>query len=309
VEDDVSQRGWRKLVAVAAVVAFVVAWLSVPVTQRLTQRFLDSLRMQQVQAVNVNLSNFTGPNANPTLQQMFTDMISKQVTTTVSEQPQPAATVSDASKAAGFSAQLPKARTDKPDLTVNGRHAFTLVVDRARLQSILQEAGRPDLVLPASIDGATVQVDIPRTLRARYGNCPRPPSATANVATPPPPSATQYSDCLFVVEGPSPTVNAPAGLNLAQLAEIGLELAGMSPDQAKQFLQTVDWRATLGVSVPRFLRSYQGVTVNGAKGTLLGLGGRNGPTYTLTWQKNGMVYSLSGYGSSGDALSLAESVQ
>jgi hypothetical protein len=104
-------------------------------------------------------------------------------------------------------------------------------------------------------------------------------------------------------------VNAPAGLNLAQLAEIGLELAGMSPDQAKQFLQTVDWRATLGVSVPRFLRSYQGVTVNGAKGTLLGLGGRNGPTYTLTWQKNGMVYSLSGYGSSGDALSLAESVQ
>jgi hypothetical protein len=264
--------------------------------------------MQKVQAVNVNLSNFTGPNANPTLQQMFTDMISKQVTTTVSEQPQTAASVEEAGKLAGFQPQLPKVRKDAPNLTVNGRHAFALVVDRTRLQSILQEAGRSDLVLPQSIDGATVQVDIPRTLRARYGTCPRPPSATATVATPPP-SSMQYANCIFVNEGPDPTVNAPAGLDLPQLAQIGLELAGMTPDQAQQFLGTVDWKSTLGVTIPRFLRSYEGVTVNGSKGTLLGLGGRNGPTYTLTWAKNGMVYSLSGYGSSGDALALAESVQ
>jgi hypothetical protein len=265
--------------------------------------------MQQVQAVNVNLSNFSGPNANPTLQQMFTDMISKQVTTTVSEQPQTVTSVSDAAKIAGFEPQLPAARKDKPELTVNGRHAFTLIVDRARLQSILQEAGRSDLSLPQTVDGATVQVDIPRTLRARYGTCPGRSSAAANVATPPPPSAMQYADCVFVVEGPTPAVSAPSALDLAQLAQIGLELAGMTPDQAHQFLSTMDWRATLGVSVPRVLRSYEGVTVNGAKGTLLGLGGRNGPTYTLTWARSGMVYSLSGYGSSGDALSLAESIR
>lgn len=300
---------WTKVGIAAAIVIVIVAWVTIPPTQRLTERFLDSLRMQQVQAVNVNLSNFTGPNANPTLQQMFTDMISKQVTTTINEQPQRAATVADAAKIAGFQPQLPKTRKDKPELTVNGRHAFTLVVDRTRLESILQEAGRPDLNLPQSIEGATVQVDIPRTLRARYGSCPGRSSAAANVATPPPPSALQYADCIFVVEGPSPEVNAPSSLDLAQLAEIGLELAGMPSNQAQAFLQTVDWRDTLGVSVPRSLRSYEGVTVNGAKGTLLGLGGRNGPTYTLTWTKGNMVYSLSGFGSSGDALSLAESVQ
>jgi hypothetical protein len=308
-EGQTSKKRWPKWTALAIVAAFVVAWLSVPATQRLTERFLDSLRMQQVQAVNVNLSNFSGPNANPTLQQMFTDMISKQVTTTVNEQPQPAATVADADKLAGFRPELPTERKDRPELTVNGRHAFTLVVDRTRLQSILQEAGRSDLSLPQSIDGATVQVDIPRTLRARYGTCPGRPSATANVATPPPPSAMQYADCIYIVEGPKPSVNAPKELDLAQLAEISLELAGMTPQQSQQFLQTVDWRATLGVSVPRFLRSYEGVTVNGAKGTLLGLGGRNGPTYTLTWAKGDMVYSLSGFGSSGDALSIAESVR
>ena len=299
----------QKIGIVAAVVIVPIAWLTIPPTHRLTERFLDSLRMQQVQALNVNLSNFTGPNANPTLQQMFTDMISKQVTTTASEQPQAASTVADAGKLTGFQPELPASRKDKPELTVNGRHAFTMVVDRARLQSILQEAGRTDLNLPQSVDGATVQVDIPRTLRARYGTCPGPRSAAANVATPPPPSAMQYANCVILAEGPSPKVNAPSQLDLAQLAEIGLELAGMSSDQAHQFLQTVDWRDTLGVSVPRRLLSYQNVTVNGAKGTLLGLGGRNGPTYTLEWTKDGMAYSLTGYGSSGDALSLAESVR
>lgn len=299
----------RKIGIVAAVVIVAVAWLTIPPTHRLTERFLDSLRMQQVQAVNVNLSNLTGPNANTTLQQMFTDMISKQVTTTVSEQLQTAATVADASKIVGFQPELPASRKDKPELTVNGRHAFTLVVDRARLQSILQEAGRTDLTLPQSIDGASVQVDIPRTLRARYGTCPGPRSAAANVATPPPPSAMQYADCVIIAEGPSPKVNAPNQLDLGQLAEIGLELVGMPTDQAHQFLQTVDWRNTLGASIPRGLRSYQNVTVNGANGTLLGLGGRNGPTYMLDWSHNGMAYSLIGYGSSGDALSLAESVR
>lgn len=296
-------------ILVAAIVA-AIAWLTIPPTHALTERFLDSLRMQQVQAVNVNFSNFSGPNANPTLQQMFTEMISKQVTTTVNEQPQTADNVADAAKLAGFQPELPKARKDKPELTVNGKHAFTLIVDRTRLQSILQEAGRSDLVLPQSVDGAKVDVNIPRTLRARYGTCPGRQSATANIATPPPPSTMEYSNCIFIVEGPSPQVNAPSSLDLGQLAEIGLELAGMNSNQAHQFLQTVDWRDTLGVSVPRFLRSYQNVTVNGAKGTLLGLGGRrNSPTYTLTWTKNGMAYSLSGFGNTGDALALAESVR
>jgi hypothetical protein len=308
VRDTASNASWARIGVGAAIVVVIALWVTIPPTQRLSERFLDSLRMQQVQAVNVNLSSFSGPNANPTLQQMFTDMISKQVVTTVNEQPQTASNAADAARIAGFAPHLPKRLADAPDLTVNGHHAFTLVVDRARLQSILQEAGRSDLTLPPSIDGSNVQVDIPRTLRARYGNCPKPPSAAANVATPAPPSASQYSDCIVIVEGPTPTVSAPGTLDLPQLAEIGLELAGMTPDQTHQFLQTVDWKSTLGVSIPRSLRSYQGVTVNGAKATLFGLGGRNGPTYTLSWSNKGMDYSLSGFGNSGDALAIAESV-
>ncbi|HEV2183515.1 MAG TPA: DUF4367 domain-containing protein, partial [Candidatus Acidoferrales bacterium] len=212
------------------------------------------------------------------------------------------------SNLAGFHVQLPSKRTDTPVLDVAGVHAFDLTVDRARLQAILKEAGRSDLSLPQSIDGAVVDVKIPRRVRARYGSCPARPSATANVATPTP-SSMQYNDCVILTEGPSPEVNVPSGLDVRQLAEIGLELAGMTPAQAQQFLHTVDWKSTLGISIPRFMRSYEAVKVNGVEGTLLDMAGRRGPTYTLIWAKNGTVYSLTGFGNSGDAVALANSVE
>jgi len=300
------RRGPLWVVIIVAVI--VVAWISLPPTRRLTRRFFGSLRMQKVQAVNVNLSNFVGPNANSTLQQMVSTMISDKVTVTVNQKAQTAPNAAAASKLAGFRVQLPSKRTDMPQLDVAGNHAFDLTVDRARLQAILKEAGRSDLSLPQSIDGAVVDVKIPRRVRARYGTCPGRPSATANVATPTP-SSMQYNDCVILTEGPSPEVKVPAGLDIQQLAEIGLELAGMTPAQAQQFLHTVNWKSTLGISIPRFMRAYEVVKVNGVEGTLLDMAGRRGPTYTLIWAKNGTVYSLTGFGNSGDAVSLANSVE
>lgn len=303
-----STKHWRWVwVAIVAIVV-VVAFFSFPPGRNLAGKFLTSLRVQNVQAVNVNLSAFVGPNANSSLQDMITQMISDKVTVTVNEEAQTAKDAAAASNLAGFSVQLLGKRGDSPQLAVGGEHAFDLTVDRARLQAILKEAGRPDLTLPQSIDGATVSVKIPRIVRARYGDCPGAPSATANVATPTP-STMQYSNCVIVTEGPSPVVNVPSGVDFAQLAEIGLELAGMTPEQAHEFLQTVDWKSTLGISIPRFMRSYQAVEVNGVKGTLLNMAGRRGPTYTLVWAKNGMGYSLTGYGDSGDVVSLANSLK
>jgi hypothetical protein len=302
-----SERRLPILLAVIAIAA-VAAFFSIPQGRSLTHRFFQSLRMQKVQTVNVDLSSFVGPNANQTLQQMVSEMISKEVNVTVNEKEQTAADAAAASQAAGFQVKLLGKRKDAPQLAVGGRRAFNLTVDRARLRAILDEAGRADLALPQSIDGATVAVQIPRTVRARYGNCPGPPSATANVATPPP-ASTQYSDCVILIEGPSPVVSVPPGLDIEQLAQIGLELAGMTPSQAHDFLQSVSWKSTFSLSVPRSMRSYEAVKVNGVQGTLLNMAGRRGPTYTLLWAKNGFVSSLTGFGNSSDAVALADSLK
>ena len=306
--EEMPKRNWRLIWVIIVAVVIVILFFALPPGRNLANKFFGSLRMQNVQSVNVNLSAFVGPNANRTLQDMVTQMISDKVTVTQNEKTQTAQNAAAASQLAGFSVELPSKRKDAPELAVGGQRAFDLTADRARLQAILKEAGRPDLNLPESIDGATISVKIPRIVRARYGHCPGMPSATADVATPTP-NTTEYSDCVILSEGPSPVVNVPSGVDFEQLAQIGLELAGMTPDQSRQFLQTVNWKSTLGMSIPRFMRSYEAVTINGVKGTLLNMAGRRGPTYTLIWAKDGIAYSLTGYGDSADAVPLANSIQ
>ena len=104
-------------------------------------------------------------------------------------------------------------------------------------------------------------------------------------------------------------MNAPAGLDIQQLVEIGLELSGMSPNQTQQFLKNVDWKSTLSLAMPRFMRSFETVQINGVQGVLVNTQGRRGPTYMLIWVRDGMAYSLTGYASASDATALANSLR
>jgi hypothetical protein len=295
-----------------AVVALVALSLGIPAVRGGLHKALGSLRMQKVQAVNVNFSPFLDANANPSLHQMVTQMISEKVQVLVNEDDQPAQDAEAASKIAGFHAQLLTSRKDSPKLVVGGEHKVNVTVDRARLQAIANEAGHPELTLPQSLDGAELSVQLPRSVNAQYGTCPGPSTATDAIAsniTGPTPSTTQFSDCVRLREGPSPIVNIPSGLDVASLAQIGLETGGMTPSQARDFLQTIDWKATLTMSVPRFLRAYEEVKVAGTKGTLLTMAGRRGPGYTLVWAKDGIAYTLTGFGDSSQAIGLANSIR
>jgi hypothetical protein len=297
---------------VLIVVVLVAGGLSVPAVRNLAMKSLQSLRMQKVQAVNADFSPYVDANANPTLHQMVTQMISDKVQVEVNEEDQPVTDVAGANKLAGFGVQLLSARKDAPKIVVGGSHKIAVTVDRSRLQAIATEAGHPDLVLPQSLDGATVGVQVPRSVQVQYGTCPGPTSAGQVVAdniTGPSPTTTQYSDCVRLREGPSPIVNVPTGLDVGGLAQIGLETAGMTPNQASDLLHTIDWKATLTLSVPRSLRSYEVVKVNGTSGTLLSMAGRRGPGYALIWTKNGLVYSLVGFGDSSQAVALADSLK
>jgi hypothetical protein len=302
------RRVWLILIVVAA----GAGSLSIPAVRGVAVKSLQSLRMQKVQAVNVNFSPFVDANANPTLHQMVTQMISDKVGVEVNEDDRPVADAAAASRLAGFDVLLLGARKDVPELVVGGAHKVDVTVDRARLQAIAREAGHPELVLPQSLDGADLRVQIPRSVHAQYGTCPGPANASSAIAsniTGPTPTTTQYSDCVRLREGPDPIVNMPAGLDVGGLAQIGLETAGMTPNQASEFLHTVDWKATLTLAVPRFLRAYEVVKVNGTSGTLLTMAGRRGPGYALIWTKNGVVYSLTGFGDAGQAVELADSLR
>jgi len=242
-------------------------------------------------------------------QEMLRQMISDKVVVTADEKPQPVSTAADASQRAGFSAQALGARTDTPKFVVGGQHAFHMTIDRTRLQDIFDQAGRADLLLPATLDGANVSVNVPRSIMVEYGDCPEAHPAGSTQSTPTQPHSTAWANCLALQEVPSPLVNMPSDLNLQQLAEIGFQLAGMSATQARSLGQTIDWKSTLVLPIPRFASSYRQVTVNGVQGTLIEGSGRRGPDYVLVWVKNGMIYGLVGHGDSSNAVALANSLK
>lgn len=294
------------------VLVIIVGCFSIPAVRNAALKSLQSLRMQKVQAVNADFSPYVDANANPSLHQMVTQMISDKVQVETNEEDHTAADAASAGQMAGFNVRLLSARKDAPKLVVGGSHKIAVAVDRSRLQAIATEAGHSEIALPQSIDGATVEVQVPRSVQVQYGTCPGPADASKVISdniTGPAPTTTEFSDCVRLREGPEPIVNMPSGLDVGGLAQIGLETAGMTPTQASDFLHTIDWKATLTLSVPRSLRSYQVVKVNGTNGTLLSMAGRRGPGYALIWPSNGIVYSLTGFGDSSQAVELANSLK
>jgi len=60
---------------------------------------------------------------------------------------------------------------------------------------------------------------------------------------------------------------------------------------------------------PAFLAVVPRCEGQRSAGTLLTLAGRRGPGYTLIWVKNGIDYSLVGFGDSSEAIDLASSLK
>src|ERR1700686_2297439 len=155
--------------------------------------------MQKVTAANADFSPYVDANANPTLHQMVTQMISDKVQVEGNEEDHPATDAAGARQLAGFDVLLLGARKDAPTIVVGGAHKIDVLVDRSRLQAIATEAGHPELVLPQSLAGAPVGVQVPKSVQMQYGTCPGPADASQVIAdniTGPSPTTTQYSDCV-----------------------------------------------------------------------------------------------------------------
>ena len=264
-----SERRWRPAWALGALGAILLVSLAFPLGRGLAQRILATLRVERVQPVRFDTSSL---DENRPLQRMLSQLISDKVVVITDEKPQKARTLSEASQLAGFQVRVPHGLTDTP--------------------------------LPATIDGETISFHVPRGVQLQYGECLKRVNEGEGQAG----NSERTFGCTFLLEVPSPIVDVPAELNLEQLAEIGLQLGGMSAVQARDLCQTVDWKSTLVLLIPPSVRSYETVTVDGVQGTLMIPANRRGPGSVVIWVKGGIIYWLAGPGGSSDAIALANSL-
>ena len=290
-----------------AMILILALVLAFPGTRALAGELLNLFRVQQVAVVQVDFTGLEQLTGDGALGNQFTELISNSVNMTDEPgEPVEAANAAQASQLAGFNVRLPQSPTPS-QIYVTDSAAFSMTVDRDKAQALLDEAGRGDLVLPEAVDGADISVTIPSSVSAAYGTCPKPETDTSENED----LEQNYRECVILAQIPSPSVNAPASLDVNQLARIGLEFTGMTAEEAIAFTGTVDWTSTLVVPIPSNAANYEQVSVDGVTGTLIQRASREGEptTFALLWVKDGIIYAISGRGGNSDqALEMANSL-
>lgn len=284
--------------------------LAIPSTRAMADQFLNLFRVQQVAVIPVDFTGMQQLTGEGAMGKQISQLLSSSIVMTKKpDNPVTAADAAQASQLAGFHVRLPQGLTPSQISVENGA-AFTFKIDRARAQALLDEAGRSDLVLPNSIDGANISVNIPAGISAAYGVCPQPTSDEPGLKMNMDGTAgRKYADCVILAEIPSPTVDAPAEVNVSQLAQIGLEFTGMTTEQAAAFAKTVDWTTSLVIPIPKNAATYAQVQVDGVSGTLIQRPADDAPQFALIWVKNGIIYAIGGLGSeSQKAIQMANSL-
>ena len=174
----------------------------------------------------------------------------------------------------------------------------------------MDELGISDPKLPAELDGAEVSLELPVAVAAAYGACEVSPEMVREAGVDPDGPIPDLSKCITLTQFPSPEISAPPGLDIARIGQSFLQVLGMTPEEAAQFGQSVDWTTTLVIPIPRYGTEYQEVLVDCVEGTLIMQSQRSEfPHYLLIWIKDGIVYALTGPGDVQSAVELANSLE
>ncbi len=288
---------FRPVMATGLIVAFFAIVLTVPSIRAAAVDFLGLFRVQQIEVVEFNPANLP-----TTMEDGFRNMdqiLADELKVEESGDPIPAADAAEASDLAGFDVILP---TDlKGELTVQPATTASFTIDLALWQTLLEEMGRTDIVLPAEIDGQTVTLYADRSVTFVAGNCTLPQDKYEEL-----PFAER--DCTVFLQTPSPSVDAPPTMPIDELGQAALRFLGMSAEDAASFSEKVDWTTTLIIPVPTG-SDYQEVSVQGVTGTIFFSRYSEGGSYNLMWVKDGIVYALSGAGDVATALEIANSLK
>jgi hypothetical protein len=289
------------------VIAILAVAMLFPQVRAIGSSFLGLFRVEQFTILQVDpdeLENRLGSSSN------FEYLLAEDVVIEEYGDAMEATGAAEASSLAGFQVRLPSTAPGDEQLKVQPGAKVSMVVDLPKVQAILDEIGGSDLQLPSQLDGAEVSMELPVAVAAAFGDCEVSPEMIREARVDPDGPIPDLSECITLTQFPSPEISAPPGLDLARLGEIFLQLLGMTPEEAAQFSQNVDWTTTLVIPIPRNGTEYQDVLVDGVEGTLIMQSERsNFPHYLLVWIKDGIVYGLTGPGMADSALEIANSME
>ncbi|MEJ2302588.1 MAG: hypothetical protein P8Y14_13785, partial [Anaerolineales bacterium] len=156
-------RRFRLAWAAVGVIAILGIALAFPEVRAIADSFLGLFRVQQFSVVQVdpeNLSEQLGSSS------QFEYMLSNDVHVQETGELHEVATAAEASALVGIPVRLPEGMDGPPTLMVQPGADISFTIDLPLVKALLQELGQGDLDLPASLDGATVELNLPSAVGA-----------------------------------------------------------------------------------------------------------------------------------------------
>ena len=284
--------------AIAA--ALVAVAFTFPAVRVAAQSALDLFRVRQFAPVEVDLTRLeklkalhrdAGPEA--------TDLIfPKKEVLLDPGKPTEVATLADAAEKVGWSvvrtpSDLPRGfKSDK--IVVNGAGAMRFTIASGALRKVVETLGLTDVQVPEGLDGQQITARMPGSVIQQFSNGRR---------------------SLMVVQGGSPELTMPPGVDFAKLGELGLRVLGLDAAEAHRMASTIDWRSTLLVPVPLNAAEFRQVTVNGHPGLLIETtavtkpdGTHERPNVIVMWTEGEGVAAVTGDIDTGTTLEVAQSL-
>ena len=288
---------WSPALLAASVIVATVLVLTFPPAQAMAQDFLNLFRVKKFATITIDPARMNQlENTNLDFEKMFGESVN---VTKEPGSPVVVDSVQAASERAGFNVAVPSAvaKSAKLKIAVEGEGAMVVTADTEKMQSVLDALAINDVKVPTELNGAQISIRKPAAVMLEY--------------------TFKDKTTVALMQSPSPEVNLPPGVNMAQLGEIGLRVLGLSKKEAHDFAQKVDWNSTFLIPIPANAAEVRQVNVNGADGLLLSDNGaaQNGRSpyakggSVILWAKDGMVYAMQGDSGAADLLELANSVQ
>jgi anti-sigma factor RsiW len=310
---------WRPGPLAAGAAAGAVLLVGVAATQPAVQSFaqgvIQSLRVQKVQPVKLDLQQLSGGRM-PGID----ELLSAGTYTGPREPSIRSASVADAARTTGLAlrapaklpAQVPTSHTTWISDPVN----FTFIYDGQRLVTLAQEYGVTDAALLAdlrALNGATVKGNVPAAAAMFYGDvgpAGQQAAAARDAARKNLAEATEAArktgntqPFLALIQLKAPSLDVPGNVNVDRIRQGVLRSGAVPPAVAAQLLAFQDWKTTL--PVPVIKGTSEQVTVDGVAGTLIE---GEGPDPVLFWQKDGVLYVMSTSGTKQQLLAAAGSL-
>lgn len=285
-------RRHQSAIAILAVVAVAVGLFSFAPVRAVASDFLNIFRVQAVTTVPVDTEHVKAMADDPRFRGLI-DQLDPQIEGMSGEEPQKVDSLDEAAELVDFRVaqiiDLPADIKVPSSIKVYKREVVRLNLDKDLLEAIF-EAAEIEISLPDSLNEEPIVVIQPDSVAQEWWQ-------------------ENELDISFV-QMTSPEVEYPNDLDLSELGVAGLQLLGMSEEEANALGETIDWANTLVLPIPKDARmSVTEVSINGADGFTFASPDSEDGGAAVIWQRDGISYLLSGDYSADQIVKVAESVK